>query len=246
MAMRTRVNNDTTRFIVRSGPMAEKFDAVIAQDAGRSGALAPYTLMGEISSVIGAVVDGTNTGNGTVTVPTLATGGPAMVGLYALEVITAGVTHGGTFQLSDPNGVILDSNIQMTDAAGSVLVYSGHGIGFTITEGTTNFIVGDDFTIEVTAGSGFLPLEVDAVNGLEKVAGIYYGEELTEAAIKAGTHTGRLMLIGDLFFNEDMLVLEGSVDLDDILQSGLSVRKELAALGIHPVENAPVSAIENT
>jgi len=246
MAVQTRNDSNTKPFIFHSGPASVIQNATIAKDAGRSIPLAPLTLLGEIKSIIGAVVDGTNTGNGTVTVPTLATGGPAMVGLYALEVITAPVTHGGTFQLSDPNGVVLDSNIQMTDAAGSVLVYSGHGIGFTITDGTTNFIVGDDFTVEVTVGAGYLPLEVDETNGLGKVAGVYLGPSILAATIVAALVADNQVLTGDAFIDSDQLVLENSVALTDVIQSGLTVEEELNHLGIRPTSSVDFSAIENT
>lgn len=246
MAVQIRNDSNTKPFIFHSGPASVKQLETIAKDTGRSIPLAPLTLLGKIASIIGAVTDGSNTGNGTVTLPILASGGPAIVGDYALECTIAGVTHGGTFELSDPNGVVIDSNILMTDAAGSVLNYSGHGIGFTITDGSTNFIVGDDFTIAVTAGAGYLPLEVDEVNGLEKVAAIYLGPSILAATIVAAAVTDNQILTGDAFIDSSQLVLENSVALTDILQSGLTVEEELNHLGIRPTSSVDFSAQENT
>lgn len=247
MAVQVRTDIDTKPFIFHSGPASVIQDGVIAQDAARSIALAPYTLLGKLASVVGtATADVGNTGDGTVTNYALGAGGPAAVGSWNLECTIAGVTHGGTFKLEDPNGVIVDSNILMTDAAGSVLNYTGHGLSFTITDGATNFIVGDKFALTVTAGAGFLPLEVDAVNGLEKVAGIFFNPSIAAATIVAGTSTDQQILTGDAFFDEDQLVLENSVALTDILQSGLTVEEELNQLGLRPTSAVDFSAQENT
>ena len=91
---------------------------------------------------------GTNTGNGTVT--TLSITGAPRSGAYKLTLITA-VADGGVFRLTDPDGNVISNAITMTPGAGGTTVINVAGIQFTITDGATNFVVGDSFTITVPA-----------------------------------------------------------------------------------------------
>lgn len=247
MAVQVRNDSNTVPFIRWSGPSAIKQDGTIAKDTGRTIALAPYTLLGEKKVVATSITaDVGNTGNGTFTALALAPGGPAIHGTWVVECIVAPATHGGTFKLTDPNGVIVDNNILMIDTATGVRIVNGPGFVFTITDGATNFIVGDKAAIVIDAASGYLPLEVDEVNGLEKVAGIYLGASITAAAIVAAAIEDNQIIVGDCFIDENQLVLENSVALTDILQSGLTVAEELAQLGIRPQSTVDISAQENT
>ena len=111
------------------------------------------TLLGKILQAIGvATADGGNTGDGTVTLLVLAAGGPAIIGTYVLTCITA-VTNGGIFDLVDPNGKIVATNITILAGAGGIIAFSGGGISFTITDGSTDFAADDFFTLTVVAGS---------------------------------------------------------------------------------------------
>lgn len=92
----------------------------------------------------GAAVAG-NTGNGTITAaPAVAAG--SKVGAYRLTAIAA-AANAGTFNFEDPDGVLID-----TVTVG--VAYTGGGIGpFTIADGATDFVVGDQFTITVTSNA---------------------------------------------------------------------------------------------
>lgn len=94
---------------------------------------------------------GANTGDGTVTLATVVAGlvVPA-VGAYVLTVTTA-VVNGGILQLKDPNGAIVASDLIMTVGAGAATVFEAAGLEFTVTDGGTDFIVGDSFTLTVAA-----------------------------------------------------------------------------------------------
>ncbi len=94
---------------------------------------------------------GSNTGDGTVTLATVAAGQVVpIVGAYALTVTTA-VTNGGILQLKDPNGAIVASDLIMTAGAGAATVFEAAGLEFTVTDGSADFIVGDSFTLTVAA-----------------------------------------------------------------------------------------------
>lgn len=91
---------------------------------------------------------GTNVGNGTV--GTLSVTGAPRSGAYKLTLITT-VTHGGVFRLTDPDGNVISNAVTMTPGAGAATVINIAGIQFTITDGSTDFAVGDSFTITVPA-----------------------------------------------------------------------------------------------
>jgi hypothetical protein len=106
-----------------------------------------------LADAITEAADGGNTGNGTITLATVAPGSVVpLVGTYVLTVTTA-VTNGGILQLVDPNGAIVASDLIMTAGAGAATVFETAGLQFTITDAATDFIVGDSFTM-ITAADG--------------------------------------------------------------------------------------------
>jgi len=90
---------------------------------------------------------GTNTGNGTVTA--VSGGNKTQPGTYIISCIRA-VTNGGEFSVTGPRGYV--GNVLITAGAGGTGVFSSDEIRFTVTDGTTDFAVGDSFTVAVTAG----------------------------------------------------------------------------------------------
>lgn len=99
-------------------------------------------------------VAGSNTGNGTVTLATTLGGGIVPdVGAYILKC-TAVVTNGGVFALFNPNGAQVSSGIAITAGAGVATIVKVAGLQFTVTDGATDFIVGDSFTLTTTAVTG--------------------------------------------------------------------------------------------
>jgi len=91
---------------------------------------------------------GANTGNGTFvldgTTPVLAN---AVPGVYTLRNIEA-VTNGGKFQLLDPTGKSLGTYIIVAGAGGTITI--SDQIKGVLTDGSTDFVVGDGFDITVT------------------------------------------------------------------------------------------------
>lgn len=106
--------------------------------------LAEGAVLGEITKTLGAVTAGANTGNGTCAGAALKKN--TKLGNYVLTCITA-AANAGTFKVVDPDG------FRLSDATVAV-AYTNNSIGFTLNDGATDFIVGDSFTIPVTAGSG--------------------------------------------------------------------------------------------
>lgn len=99
------------------------------------------------------------TGNGAMTLdattPVLST---AKNGAYVATCVTA-AANGGTFRVEDPDGYVLGDV-----AVGGTFA---DDIKFVIADGSTDFIVGDKFTITVTTSAG--RIQLDGTNGNAKV-----------------------------------------------------------------------------
>ncbi len=80
----------------------------------------------------------------------------------------------------------------------------------------------------VAAGTG--------LDGSELPLGIYHGGSIPAATLVAGSVTGEIYPGGELYVNEDALVLENSLDLDSsiIPSRGVSIRTFLHNIGIKP------------
>lgn len=98
------------------------------------------------------------TGNGTMSV--LYPGPEVQKGSYVVKCKTA-VTNGGVWTVTCPDGKALP-DFTMTPGAGGSTTYRGRHVNFTITDGGTDFIVNDTFTIVVGAGT---PTVVGTGNG---------------------------------------------------------------------------------
>lgn len=130
-----------------------------------------------VGTVLGKVITGTMpttgtkvaTGNGTCTV---VTGGKnTKVGTYTITCIQA-VSHGGVFEVTGVNGEHLGT-CAITPGAGLTGVFTSDQINFTITDGSTDFIYGDYFTVAVAAGGGqYQILNLTGVNGTQIACGI--------------------------------------------------------------------------
>jgi len=94
---------------------------------------------GAYPAPIVGTADGGNTGDGTCT--GVKGGDDVKIGDYTLECI-AEATDAGTYKVTDPDGTVLD-NAEVGTA------YTDDQIEFTLNDGTTDFAVGDKFTITI-------------------------------------------------------------------------------------------------
>jgi hypothetical protein len=168
-----------------------------------------------------------------------------IAGDYFTLEITSG--QGGVFKLEDPHGNLISSNLEMSgDPLGSTTFNSG-GMTFTVTDGSTDFIVGDKFNITVTADSDYVPLKQTDLLGGANFAGIYIGENVTAAAIVAGDVVNCPMITGGkMTIDGDQLIFENGLSLTSVLPSGKTVREEMEALGIFVESTIAVDEYENT
>lgn len=124
---------------------------------------------------------GGNTGNGTFVLDAAAPiGARAKVGTYTLRCIAA-VANGGTFRLEDPDGFVL-GDVAINAGAGGTALVNEHIRGV-LTDGATDFVVGDGFDVTIAAAA--------------KVAGLDRAK-LAAAASFDGSATPSLVLAYDV------------------------------------------------
>jgi hypothetical protein len=247
MAVQARQNNDTTPFVLFTAPAYREDDATIEQDAGRATVLAQFTLMAKKPVTIPTTMtaDGGNTGDGTVTAVAAAAGSTPIIGSWELECIRA-VANGGVFKLTDPNGNIVATELEMVVGAGASTQFIEAGLTFTITDGAADFIVGDLFTLAITANGKYVPFDPALVDGSGIPLSILMGEDIAAADLVAGDVVDQPVLFTGAKIDEDKLVFDdGTTTLETVLSNGKTVRDELHDLGLIPTTTATASRAEN-
>lgn len=136
--------------------------------AAGSGILKAGTLIALITAAnaLTPTADGGNTGNGTIGSVTVTS--MAITGNYILT-ITEAAANGGKFELVDPTGALVGE--------GSVgQVFTGGGLTFTLSDGSTDFAVDDSFTLVVRANLGeYVPYDDDGTDdGRRAASGILF------------------------------------------------------------------------
>ncbi len=125
------------------------------------------TVTGKVGNPTAAsVANGGNTGNSTSSAVTV-TGYAPILGAYKVTFIKAN-TNLGTFAVEDPNGQLMGHGVVAT-------AFTGGGITFTIADGSTDFVEGDQFVVTVVSGSGkMMAWNPSAVDGTQTVSGILF------------------------------------------------------------------------
>ncbi len=150
------------------------------------------TVLGQITNATAVAVAGTNTGNGVMGAVTV--GPNAVPGVYTLR-ITAAAANAGAFTVTDPMGDIVGTgNVAQAHNNGS--------LSFTLADGSTDFVVGDSFTITVTGTNKWRQLNPTAIDGSQRAAAILYDNEDATAGDRIVTLVTRHQELGrsDLFF----------------------------------------------
>lgn len=145
--------------------------------------------------VIGKVTVGTptvtasavsGTGNGTLTLAGTPYVANCQPGIYKVVFIEP-ITNLGTFAVFDPFGVLVEK--------GFVGTAFSNQIAFTIADGATDFLAGDNFTITVTPGGTWgqvKALDTAATDGAALAAGILFSPVTTGGSATArGVITAR-------------------------------------------------------
>ena len=128
---------------------------------------------------------------------------------FTLVVVIA---EGGTFKLEDPNGNLVAVNLSMSGAPLGTNTFVGHGMTFIVTDGATDFIVGDKFALTITdAGHTWQPFAIDAIDGLQFPRGVL-PEEMVQ--VGAGSPQRRMLIEGEVYFDKLVIDAGGTVTAD--------------------------------
>lgn len=187
------------------------------------------SVMGIILIAIGAVTAHMTTGNGTLTQWALESDDQlAKIGTYVVTCIEA-ITNGGDFKIVDPDGMTIGTQL-ITAGAGGTGIWSGGGVSFVITDGGTDFAVGDYWDCVVGAGSLKLLLAVSTAADGSKLPKYVLDRAIDTSAsgLNATTET-RVVKAGKL--RENRLAFGGSDDIDTVI-NGQTIKEHLRDYGI--------------
>jgi hypothetical protein len=137
-----------------------------------------------VSPTVGAAAAlGTNTGNGTVSAPAVGANAAVQRGTYKVSFIEPAANL-GAFVVYDPNGQYLGDGVVGTAF--------DNEITFTISDGATDFVSGDAFSIAVTGGTyKFKEYNPANTDGSQRPVGVLYDNVDASAADKAGVAIAR-------------------------------------------------------
>lgn len=191
----------------------------------------------EVADAITAAADGGNTGDGTTTTASVIAGVTIpLVGAYNLECVAA-VVNGGVFKLEDPNGNIVANNLQMTVGAGAATIFTVAGMTFTITDGATDFIVGDKFSLTVAADGDFVIYDPAGAGGAQEARYVLRKAYTSTGAADVG---GRVIISGKV--RTDRLIIDpndAGVGITDI------VKDKLLHYGIIAIDTKDLNILDN-
>lgn len=165
--------------------------------AAGSGKLPAGQVLAKITAAnaLTATAKSGNTGDGTVGSTSVSSS--AVSGIYTLT-ITKAETNGGEFEVAGPNGEVLG-----TGEVGTA--FSAAGITFTLAAGSTDFVVGDGFTLTVKANLGeYFPYDDDGTpdDGRRTASAVLYApvdatdQDIVAAAVVRDAEVIRSLLTG--------------------------------------------------
>ncbi len=182
-------------------------------------------------------MDGGNTGNGTLTLATVVGGTTVpLVGTYVVNCVEL-ATHGGTFELVDPNGAIIIGSLVMLAGAGVTTVFEAGGLQFSITDGSTDFAVGDTGTIIVAADGDLVIFAIAGAAGAQNpIAVLTY--EVTKSG--SGDLPIRALVAGEV--SRDRLIIDADGDGSNITDTILDT---LRSAGIVATDVQQLAQFDN-
>ena len=164
--------------------------------------------------------------------------------------LVVAASEGGVWKLEDPNGNTIVTGLTMGGTPGGATVFNEGGMTFTITDGSTDFAIGDIFLLTVTSVNKWVPYDPAGVNGEAVPKGVYDPEstigDITAAALIAADVTDMPILIGGARFDRDKLVFENSGAYTDIvLGTSLTVEEFLRTFGLVAEDTIASTSAEN-
>jgi hypothetical protein len=159
-----------------------------------------------VADAITVEADAGNTGDGTVTLATVAGADVPLAGAWNFELTAALIG-----KLEDPSGRIVESNIAITD--GGAIVLNIAGLQFTVTDGATAFVAGDKFSLTVATDGDYVIYDPDGVGGAQIPTAILTIEEVATAAADVPFRA----LISGRVRREKLVIDDGTTVSDSVI-----------------------------
>lgn len=228
----TITNVDTGNVIEQNARFRDEILALAGADTILEGTILARR---EVATAVTVAADGGNTGDGTVTAATVV-GNDVVAGAYVLTCSNA-VTNGGIFTLDSPSGERLVGGLVMTAGAGAATTFKAAGLEFTVTDGSTDFAVGDTFTLTVAADGDLVPFATDGVGGAGIPLAILTYEVVTTGAADVAIRAG---VSGS--YRKERLVIDGSAAGVGITNA---IIDQLRDYGLVPIDVTELGLLDN-
>lgn len=227
----TITNNDLGNVILEGADFRDELIKFLGLDTFVAG-----TILAR-QEVVLAVANGvdTGTGDGTATVITVVPGTVVPIaGAYVLTCTTA-VATGGIFQLTDPNGAIIASDLIM--ALATPTTFEAGGLSMLLTVGAADWIVGDIFTITVVADGDLVPFVVAGAGGAQiPLAILTFDISVTGAE----DVSSRVAVVGK--FRKERLVIDADGDASNVDNAVIDA---LRVHGLTPIDVQELNILDN-
>ena len=159
-------------------------------------------------------------GNGVISA--VVVGPAAKTGDYKLTIIEP-ATNAGAFMLEDPDGV--DCGTGVVGVA-----FTAGGLTFTLADGASDFVAGDQLTITVAAGLGYLPFNPTSPGHLQSQLAVL-GSEHKDATTVA--QPAAAVVRGPCKINSDELIWGDGVTTDAQKAAALARLKRQGVVCVH-------------
>ena len=223
------------RFTVLYDHTADTF-AIVSNTTGETSTVTVLSAPGAGTDISGAgFLDGqTGAGGG---VPTAGTGGEDLN--EGIAEIINGAALGRFFCSFNGDAFVFTSQERGTDSVVTVLSAVSGGAGTDISG--ASYLNGLTGIGTATAGTGG--------TGVDVPQGIYMGDDILAATLVAADVIDLPILLRGAMFDEDKLVLESSLDLDDVVGAGdpgsKTIRDILIDRNLVPTTTSAINAAEN-
>ena len=224
-------DNDTSTVVLGN---AEFKDELLT--FGGAATVAEGTILARQAVDVAVVDTPAGTGNGTMVATVTGVDELPIPGSWVLEC-TFATTNDGVFKLTDPNSNIVADNLTLRVGNALVTTFNEAGLTMAITEGSTDFVAGDTFTMVVVLNGKMVPFVIGGVAG----AGIPT-EVVTYPVVAAGAGDEpiRGMISGEV--REEKLIINADGDGSNITAAILD---QLRSAGITSVSVTELNIADN-
>ena len=203
---------------------------------GGAGTVEEGTILARQGVNVAVVDTPAGTGDGTMVVTVVGVDEVPIPGSWVLEC-TFAITNGGVFKLTDPNGNIVADNLTLRVGDGLVTTFNEAGLTMAITEGSTDFVAADTFTMVVVANDKLVPFVIGGAAG----AGVPSQVATYDiVAAGAGDEAIRSMVSGQV--REERLIIDADGDGSNITSTILD---QLRSAGITAVNVQELNIQDN-